>query len=157
MFCSKCGAQLDDKSYYCQSCGHEVNKPYTQQPFNMNNNTGQTYQSGYSQQQYTNNINPAAMSSIQSKIDDARTMGILAIVLGLICSALVGICLGIVGISKLNSIQTFNTYIPEIEMQKEKTRKLNLIGIILPLVLRILLVVFYFIFIFAMVGTIAEY
>ncbi len=155
MFCSKCGAQLDDKSYYCQSCGHEVNKPYTQQPFNMNNNTGQTYQSGYSQQQYTNNINPAAMSSIQSKIEDARTMGILAIVLGLICSALVGICLGIVGISKLNSIQTFNTYIPEIEMQKEKTRKLNLIGIILPTVLRIILIIFYFIFVFAMVGAVA--
>lgn len=161
MFCSKCGAQIDDKSYYCQSCGQEINKPYTQQPFNVNNssninnnNTSQSYQSGYTQQ--TNgHFDPVMMNMIKGKIEDARTMGILAIVLGILCTSIAGIVLGLIGISKLNSIQTYNMYNPEIEMLKEKARKLNLIGIILPVVLRVILIVLYFIIIFAMAGTLA--
>ncbi len=151
MYCNRCGAQLDDKLYYCPNCGQEINKPYYQQPLNMGN-TNQQYQNQNSQ----SNLNPM-MNFINSKLEDARLFGILAIVIGIFVSAIVGICLGAVGLSKLNDIRTPNLYIPEIETKKEKFRKLNIIGIIVPLVLKIILVIIYLIFFFGIIGSSITY
>lgn len=152
MYCNKCGTQLDDKAYYCPNCGQEVNKPYTQQPFNTTNTANQQTQNPNPQ----NNFNPM-MNEIHSKLEDARIFGILAIAIGFLVSAVVGICLGAIGLSKLNDIQTPNAFIPEIEAKKEQIRKLNIIGIIAPLVVRVVLVILYVIFLVAFAGALANF
>jgi len=154
MYCNKCGTQLDDKAYFCPNCGQEVNKPYSQQPFNINENTNPQYQ--YQNPNPQNNFNPM-MNNINSKLEDARIFGILAIAIGFFVSAIVGICLGAIGLSKLNDIQTPNAFIPEIEAKKEKVRKLNIIGIIAPLVVRVVLVILYFIFLIAFASSLANF
>lgn len=139
MICEKCGQPLYDGAYYCEHCGAPVQRPYTQQPFNAGGNQQQNYQqqnqqyNGYAQQ-YT----PQAYEyMINSKLEEARTMGILAIVLGLFIPVL-GIVFGCIGISKLNEIQPSNQYSYETELKKKKAKNLCIVGIVLPVVLWVL-------------------
>lgn len=97
-FCPHCGAAIPDDSKFCPKCGASVDidvtpivTPETSHP------TSEVSSSGTS---------------------DAKTFGILAIVLGLCTDGLLGIILGIVGLSKSKT-------------KEEKT--LNYLGIFLPI------------------------
>lgn len=143
MYCSKCGQQISDGVYYCEHCGEPVNKPYTQQPFHSRENTNRTYQQVPPQfNQYT----PEAYEyMIMTKIDEVRTFGIIAIIAGLFIPIL-GILLGCIGISKLNDIPLSNQYRLESELKKKKAKNLCIAGIVIPIVLWILAVIFIILF-----------
>lgn len=151
MYCSKCGRQIPDGVYYCENCGEPVNKPYTQQPFSSQDNTHQTYQQVPPQfNQYT----PEAYEyMIMSKIEEARTFGIIAIVAGLFIP-LIGIILGCIGISKINDIPFSNQYRLESELKKKKAKNLCIAGIVIPIILWILSFIFVILFINIAYGTI---
>lgn len=139
MYCGKCGRQIPDGVYYCENCGEPVNKPYTQQPFNSGENINRTYQQVPPQfNQYT----PEAYEyMIMTKIDEARTFGIISIVAGLFIPIL-GIILGCIGISKLNDIPLSNQYRLESERKKKTAKNLCIAGIVIPIVLWLLAVIF---------------
>lgn len=149
MLCKKCGQYIPDGVYYCEHCGEPVENTYTQQPFQSGDSgyTRQTYQQPNAQynpyaQQYT----PEAYEyMISSKIEDARTMGILAIILGLFFPIL-GIIFGCIGISKINEIPPSNQYSYNSELNKKKAKNLCIAGIVLPIVLWVLAVIFIFLF-----------
>lgn len=161
MYCNKCGQLIPDGVYYCEHCGASVNESYTQQPFNTDNqyqneqqsfdnsnpyqNTQQTYQQPNNQyapfgQMYT----PQAYEyMIDNKLEEARTMGIIAIIAGLFIPIL-GIVLGCIGISKLNEIPLSNQYRYEKELKRKKAKNLCIVGIALPLILWILALILVF-------------
>ncbi|MGN1201710.1 MAG: zinc-ribbon domain-containing protein [Eubacterium sp.] len=142
MFCSKCGQQIEDGVYYCEHCGEAVNRSYTQQPFNTSANGYQSNQQTNSQ--YTQFAPQAFDYMINSKLEDARTMGILAIILGLFIP-IVGIVLGCIGITKINDIPYSTEYNYDIESEKKKAKTLCTVGIVLPIALWILAIIFIFV------------
>jgi hypothetical protein len=98
-FCPHCGAAIPSDSKFCPKCGASVDIDVT--PI-VSPETS----------------HPTIESSSSSGSSDAKTFGILAIVLGFISDGLLGIILGIVGLSKSTT-------------KEEKT--LNYLGIFLPI------------------------
>lgn len=166
MICNKCGQFIPDGVYYCEHCGEPVNQTYTQQPFGSDNqntqqSTQQTYQQPNAQyNQYNNQYNnpynqpfsPQAFEyMISSKIEEARTMGIIAIIAGLFIPIL-GIVFGCIGISKLNEVPLSNQLRYETELKRKKAKNLCTVGIVLPIVLWVIAVIFVVVFWGALIG-----
>lgn len=166
MICNKCGQFIPDGVYYCEHCGEPVNRTYTQQPFGSDNqNTQQSAQQTYQQpnaqyNQYNNQYNnpynqpfsPQAFEyMISSKIEEARTMGIIAIIAGLFIPIL-GIVFGCIGISKLNEAPLSNQLRYETELKRRKAKNLCTVGIVLPIVLWVIAVIFVVVFWGALIG-----
>ena len=145
-------AQQNDGIYYNpqqNNTYNNVNEPN----YNTYSNTQQnnTYyndaQQNYFNQGQPNNQDyyqacPPNNSEQQFKeiVSSANTLGILAIVLGILLTPLAGIICGAVGLSKLNSLPNIPMN-PAIENDKAKARKLNIWGIVLPIALYIILIV----------------
>lgn len=100
-------------------------------------NQGQPNNQGYYQACPPNQV------EIQFKevISNANTLGILAIVLGILLTPLAGIICGAVGLSKLNSIPNIPMN-PILAKDKDKAKKLNIWGIALPIALYVVAVIF---------------
>lgn len=146
MYCKNCGQQIPDGIYYCEHCGAEINQGYTQQPFHTDHqNNGQTYQQSNQQYNpYAQPYNPQAFEyMINTKIDDAKTYGILAIIAGLFIP-IFGIILGIIGINKLNDIPLSVQFRYETELKKKKAKNLCIAGIAVPIVIWVIGLIFVF-------------
>lgn len=150
-------AQSNDGVYYTpqQNNPNEQSTYYSAQQNNTYNNVNEpncnTYsnaQQNYFNQGQTNNQGyyqacPPNQSEQQIKevISSANTLGILAIVLGILLTPLAGIICGAVGLSKLNSIPNIPMN-PIITNDKAKAKKLNIWGIALPIALYVVAVIF---------------
>lgn len=166
MICNKCGKVLSDDLYYCDNCGAPTGKETQWAPYGneTNQNPGgfqngsysnggnyNTYGSNGNYGNYNNFGSYNSSQEIDKKIEDSKLFGILAIVLGFFVSSIIGIILGAIGLAKLNDIPfEFQNYNLE---KREKARKLNIAGIVAPLVVRVLLWILYFVFIFAIFST----
>lgn len=154
MICRKCGGNIPDGTYYCNNCGEPVQTNYNQQPFEYNgaNNAGQPY--GYMNVQnnpFAQQYNSQAYElMIRSKIDNAKTMGIIAIIVGLFVP-LLGIVFGVIGIVKINEINIAFPVSYDLQHSIKSTRKLCIAGIVVPIVLWIL-IVFCYIALIAVMG-----
>ena len=154
MICRKCGSNIPDGTYYCNNCGEPVQTNYNQQPFEYNgaNNAGQPYgymnvQNNPFAQQYNSQVYELM---IRSKIDNAKTMGIIAIIVGLFVP-LLGIVFGVIGIVKINEINIAFPVSYDLQHSIKSARKLCIAGIVVPIVLWIL-IVFCYIALIAVMG-----
>lgn len=101
-----------------------------------NHNTNESYnaeQSYFMQEQ------------IKENLSTANTLGIIAIVLGILVSSIIGIICGAIGLDKAKSIPDMPMDSP-IAKEKAKVKKLNILGIVLPIALRALMVIMYVVF-----------
>lgn len=156
MICRKCGSNIPDGTYYCNNCGEPVEAAYNQQPFEYNgynnaNNAGQPY--GYTNVQnnpFAPQYNPQAYElMIRSKIENAKTMGIIAIIVGLFIP-LLGIVFGVIGIVKTNEINIAFPVSYDLQHSIKSTKKLCIAGIVVPIVIWVLIVLCYIVLIAAM-------
>ena len=106
--------------------------------------------SSQSYYQYDNQVKQEQMieQGYKDKLSTANTLGILSIILGIIFSPIVGIICGAIGISKVNEVPDFAPYTP-LAQEKARCKKLNVLGIVIPVVLWVVLIVFMFIAVFA--------
>lgn len=88
---------------------------------------------------------------IKNELSSANTLGIIALVLGILVSWLVGVICGAIGLSKVNNLPDFPFGSPAAE-EKAKTKKLNILGIVLPIVIRVILSIILYIFLIAVIG-----
>lgn len=175
MICSKCGKTLSDDLYYCDNCGEPTGKSDQWAPINdgqnqyqaQNQNAYQSpYQTPYGSNSYNSYNNYNANNSFKSfenyayfnekqkidkKIDDSRLLGILAIILGLFVTSIIGIILGAIGLSKLDEIPY--EFQNECAQNREKARKLNIAGIVVPLCARLLFWIGYFVLVFGIIAS----
>lgn len=155
MYCPKCGAFLEDNCTQCVNCGEPIaqeqaanNDTYYQQ------NTGTYYNpqpsESQSYYQYDSQVKQAQMveQGYRDKLSTANTLGILAIILGILFSPIVGIICGAIGISKVNEVPDFAPYTP-IAQEKARCKKLNILGIVIPLIFWVIAIVLVFILAFA--------
>lgn len=143
LYCIKCGHEIPDEVYYCEHCGEAVNKPYTQQEFNSQGNNQQTYQQPTP---HFPQYNPQAYEyMISSKLEEVRTFGIIAIIVGLFIP-IIGIVLGCIGLSKINEIPLSNQYRFENELKRKRAKNLCVAGIVIPIVIWIIAVFLVFLF-----------
>ncbi len=156
MYCPKCGTYMEEDSVQCVNCGETVVKEQTNQT-NYNDyqqSEGSYYNpqpsSSQSYYQYDNQVKQEQMieQGYKDKLSTANTLGILSIILGIIFSPIVGIICGAIGISKVNEVPDFAPYTP-LAQEKARCKKLNVLGIVIPVVLWVVLIVFMFIAVFA--------
>ncbi len=149
---------MEEDSVQCVNCGETVVKEQTNQT-NYNDNYYQQSEGSYynpqpsssqSYYQYDNQVKQEQMieQGYKDKLSTANTLGILSIILGIIFSPIVGIICGAIGISKVNEVPDFAPYTP-LAQEKARCKKLNVLGIVIPVVLWVVLIVFMFIAVFA--------
>ncbi|MCM1285162.1 MAG: hypothetical protein NC213_08240 [Acetobacter sp.] len=150
MYCKNCGQVIPDGYSYCPCCQTKADNHTTQDGTYFTPNTDQencqhgAYQqnNGYTQNtqenffnqgnnQYGFNQQAQYYADAARNLDDAKTLGILAIILGILFSPIVGIICGIIGLSKANSVADM----PETFDKKAKAKRLNSLGIAIPIVL----------------------
>lgn len=100
-------------------------------------NQGQSNNQGFYQSCPPNQ----AEQQFKEVISSANTLGILAIVLGILLTPLAGIICGAVGLSKLNNVPDMLMN-PLLAKDKAKAKKLNIWGIVLPTALYIVAIIF---------------
>lgn len=91
---------------------------------------------------------------IKENISTANTLGILAIVLGILMTPIAGIICGAIGLSKLNSVPGALTQL--LARERDKARKLNILGIALPIGLWIISIILIFVFVMVLGFTAAD-
>lgn len=161
MYCPKCGTFLEDDCAQCVNCGEPIVHEQTaqaNQPNNDNyyqqNNAGTYYNpqpsESQSYYQYDSQAKQAQMveQGYKDKLSSSNTLGILAIILGILFSPIVGIICGAIGISKLNEVPDFAPYTP-LAQEKARCKKLNTLGIVIPIVLWVVAIVFMLVIMFA--------
>ena len=133
-------SQTNTQQSYTQPNGQYEQQAY-QQTYQQPN--GQAYNQQYQQYQQPNQqyppygqpVTPQAFDfMLDNKIDEIKTLGIIAIIAGLFFP-IAGIIIGCIGISKLNNLPIFPQYAYEKELKRKKAKKLCMIGIILPIAL----------------------
>lgn len=169
MYCSKCGSYLPEGVSNCPNCNEPINAN------TQNYNSDGTYytppqnneeQSNYYQNpsenayqpnpQYNYQYNAPQFNDVQIKsaLSNATTLGILAIILGIIITPIAGIICGAIGLSKANSVPDMLN--PSIDKEKAKAKKLNIIGIVLPIALWVVFFILMLIFVLCFgYGTVA--
>lgn len=127
-----------------QDASQSYQQPYQQaeqQTYQQPNQ--QAYGQQYQQYQQPNQqyppygqpVTPQAFDfMLDNKIDEAKTLGIIAIIAGLFFP-IAGIVLGCIGISKLNGIMIPPQFSYEKEAKRKKAKNLCMTGIILPIAL----------------------
>lgn len=154
-------AQTNDGVYYTpQQSSNEQSAYSAPQQNNPYNNPNEQNTAYYNNGQPNYNSQPNYFNQAQSNnqgyyqacppnqfeqqfkeaISSANTLGILAIVLGILLTPLAGIICGAVGLSKLNSIPNIPMS-PVLTKDKDKARKLNIWGIALPIALYVVAVI----------------
>ena len=105
MFCSNCGAQIQDGSYVCPSCGAQTGASQPTQTYSQPQNyqTGYTQQpqQGYYQQPQQGYYQQPYYPGVETETSGTAT---LALVLAFLVP-LAGLILGIVGLSKYKNPQ----------------------------------------------------
>lgn len=130
-------------NYSNQPNGQNV---YNSQPTVNSMNGYGNQQNGYNNQQQFGYDPNFMANQISNNLSSAKTLGILAIVLGLLISSIIGIICGAVGLSKANSVPDMLPD-PNLNAEKAKVKKLNILGIVLPIAIRVVLIIIYVIFI----------
>ena len=163
MFCEKCGQQIPDESTFCPFCNNVVSTPNPQQgtysaPVQDNNYYNQPQQNAYSQPQsepeqyfnpqgnsYQNNPYanyqqnaPFVDPNITNQLSNCKTLGLVAIIVGIFVPIVGWICGGI-GLSNLKNIPD----LPQYANEKKKIKNMNLAGIIIPFAVYLLVIIFY--------------
>ena len=82
---------------------------------------------------------------ISSKLEEVRTFGIIAIIVGLFIP-IIGIVLGCIGLSKINEMPLSNQYRFENELKRKRAKNLCVAGIVIPIVIWIIAVFLVFLF-----------
>lgn len=165
MICSKCNQVIPDGVYYCEHCGNATDSAYTQQPFNSDGNNQNQQQ--YNRQNYAQNNPQYAPYSqaytpqayeymIETKIEEARTLGIISLIAGFFLP-IIGIVLGIIGITKLNDIPLSMQFRFESELKRKKAKQLCIAGIAVPISLWTLAVIFYVLIFVIFFGAMSSY
>lgn len=158
MYCPKCGGYLEEGSVQCVNCGESIVQEQAAQPNNDNyyqQNAGTYYNpqpsESQSYYQYDSQVKQTQMTeqAYKDKLSSANTLGILAIILGIVFSPIVGIICGAIGLGKVNEVPDFAPYSP-IAQEKAKCKKLNTLGIVIPIVLWVVFIVLMFVFMFAL-------
>lgn len=151
--------QQNDGVYYTPQSNNEqsaYNSTQASNSYNANEQNNTYYNSAQpnynSQPNYFNQAQPNNQGYYQAcppnqseqqfkeVISSANTLGILAIVLGILLTPLAGIICGAVGLSKLNSIPNIPLN-PILTKDKDKAKKLNIWGIALPIALYVVAVI----------------
>lgn len=142
MYCSNCGQEIPYGQTSCPNCNpanHQASAPTNgtyynpPQSYNTYNQQSGSYTPPPQQNNYftySNNTNEYERQC-ETDINTANTLGIVSIVIGLLVSRLVGLILGIVGLSKLNNIPDW----PKFASKKADAKRLNKIGIIIPIII----------------------
>lgn len=168
MYCPKCGAFIPEGAQLCPNCQETAPQPnnnaarpessaqpengvYYNTP-NQNNQQpgGDSYftppnQNNFENSYYTQSADEQADFAARDKLSTANTLGILSIILGIILTPIVGIICGAIGLVQANSIaDSFNK--PALMEEKRKAKRLNIIGIVLPLAIYIVLIIFAILF-----------
>lgn len=157
MFCEKCGQQIPDDSTFCPFCNNVVSTPNPQQGsyYAPAQDNYQPQQDAYSQPQpeqyfnpqgaYQNNPYPNQQpnvpfidQNIMNQISNCRTLGLVAIIVGIFVPIVGWICGGI-GLSNSKNIPD----LPQYAKDKKTVKNMNLAGIIIPFVSYALLIIFY--------------
>lgn len=145
MYCYKCGQLVDDNANTCPYCGETLNQNNyfnQQQPnqqYSQPDQQGQYYQqSQYNQyNQYNQPYQPMSKNWME-EISTSKTLGLIAIVISFFMPFL-GWVFGGIGLSKANSVP----FIPHLEAEKRKARKMNIWGIVIPFIEIAIAVIFY--------------
>ncbi|MCM1114367.1 MAG: hypothetical protein NC397_02600 [Clostridium sp.] len=146
MFCSRCGSAIPEGVSACPNCSAPINNNQAQQSgvYYTPNQNQYNYQSDYNQsnpfQQYSNPMNDYQFQNYKNELSSSNTLGIISIILGIIFTPIVGIICGIIGLSKANSVPDMMDN-PALMEEKRKAKKLNTVGIVLPVVLWLILIV----------------
>ncbi|MDE6471170.1 MAG: hypothetical protein K2L19_09150 [Eubacterium sp.] len=134
----------DYSQAYQQPYQQAEQQAYQQQP------NGQAYNQQYQQYQQPNQqyppygqpVTPQAFDfMLDNKIDEVKTLGIIAIIAGLFFP-IAGIILGCIGISKLNGLPVSPQYGYERDLKRKKAKNLCMTGIILPIALYVVTFLF---------------
>lgn len=173
MFCEKCGQQIADDASFCPYCNNVINRPnqqnnyYQPQPEQQNTyyNPQQTYQApeqngaypppqqdNYFTQQsnpYGNSFYPPADQSIINTISNCKTLGIIAIIVGIFVP-IAGIICGAIGLSNVKNIPDHPKYIND----KASVRRLNILGIVIPIIIWAVIFLLYILIMIFAVGAI---
>lgn len=160
MYCTKCGSFLPDGTENCPNCNEPVNAStdnvysnqqtadgvyYTPQSNTESESAGQqsyydpshskSYYQPDSQQSYYQANQPNQIElEMKNNLSTANTLGILSILLGILFTPIAGIICGIIGLSKANNVPDM-TMNPLIDKEKAKVKKLNILGIVIPIIL----------------------
>ncbi len=151
MYCSNCGAFVPEGSETCPNCSQPVSNNNYNAGAQQNSGTYYTPQYQQSTQNYYQSSDPLIIEQeMRNNLSTANTMGILAIILGFILTPIAGIICGIIGLSKANEVPDFaeNQYIRE---EKQRVKKLNILGIVLPTALWIVAMIVMFICFFGVI------
>lgn len=153
-YCEHCGEPVN-QTYSQQPFGTDTqnaqadaqqNQPNGQQAYQQTYQqqpNGQTYNQQYQQyaqpnQQYPpygQPVTPQAFDFLlDSKIEEVKTLGIIAIIAGLFFP-IAGIIIGCIGISKLNGLMIPPQCAYDKELKRKKAKNLCMTGIILPIAL----------------------
>ena len=129
--------QSNDSYYNQQSNNNYYNNPEQNNSHHNYFNQGQTGNQGY----YRADMPNYNEMQIRNIISNANTLGILAIVLGILFTPIAGIICGAIGLSKLNSLPNIPLD-PILSRERDKTKKMNILGIVIPIVLYIIAIIF---------------
>lgn len=174
MYCNNCGAPVPDGSTICPSCNAALNNQqpntdgtyytpptsdseyYNQQNFSQQGAYQQSYnqpQDNYfNQSSYQNGYNNSE-KHYEDELHNAKIFGILALVIGILFSRIIGIILGVIGLSKANNVPDLPQN-PHLSKLKRDSTLLNKLGIILPIVFGIIFIILYLLIVFVfMAGT----
>ena len=147
MYCPSCGAYIPDGEEICPSCHADIKSGYQ-----YNNNAyNQPYNPNSFSQQYSYDEEYEAN---KNKISNAKLLGILSIVLGIVMSPIVGIICAVIGLVNTNNINVINSI--KLFEEKNKARKLNSVGIVIPIVIWVL-GIFTALFIFGFINAASYY
>lgn len=141
MYCKNCGQLIADNTAVCPYCSatvqgeanHSVNGTYYTPPENRQDSyqpQGEQYGNYYNQPNNQYGFNQY-FKEAEANIESANTLGIISIILGILLSPIVGIICAAVGLSKLSSVPE----IPELYTKRQQAKRLNNLGIIIPLVI----------------------
>ncbi len=166
MICKNCNQQISEESLFCPYCGSAVEQPVTEQPIpeqapvaeqpapqpisqpapapqeQYQQPTGQYQQAQYQQPQ-SQQFYPNPVAQLDSEVDSAKTLGIVALIGAFVCPLVSYICGGI-GLSKVKKLKPQSN---EQQAQKLKSAKnLCTAGIIVHTVLVVLSIVITIVF-----------
>ena len=156
--CSRCNSYVPDGANVCPNCGNVINganQQFRQVPQQYPQPQAQpqpNYQYQQPQQFEQPQAQPAKQSDAGALTKKAHSLGIVAIITGFLFPLVAWICGGI-GIAKAGGAFTYANSIGDMMLAESArhAKKLNVIGIVVSIALRVVAVILYII-LFAVIG-----